>query len=406
MTITLSALDLPFEEAIAYLRGKTNVTSRDYTDVWGKANVKSFTVAGAATQALVGDFRREVAKALEQGTSLQEFRKSFDQIVAKHGWEHTGQPGWRSRVIYETNLSMAYSAGRWSQQTEPETLAAFPFLQYVHSGALHPRLQHVAWNGLTLRADDPFWKSHYPPNGWHCGCRARSVSARGLQRMGKSGPDRAPTIEMREVVIRRTGEVKWVAEGIDPGFDYNPGMEWAGTAPQIPATATLRTPQVRTPDDPAREVEDFARRVLDGDINDRAASIVAARVPAAVVEAIGAQGGSVELSAFRILKVAGRAEEMGGVASVPHPEVTARDWGQLQQILDAGQWWLERPTGPAGHRQAMVFAEVDGKQMMAVLRSVATPSGSGRIIVPTFQQVGRRRIVRLTKRLEEIKVGR
>lgn len=408
MTSTLSALDLPFEEAIAYLRGKTNVTSRDYTDVWGKANVKSFTVAGAATQALVGDFRREVAKALEQGTSLQEFRKSFDEIVAKHGWAHTGQPGWRSRVIYETNLSMAYSAGRWSQQTEPETLAAFPFLQYVHSGALHPRLQHVAWNGLTLRADDPFWTTHYPPNGWHCGCRARSVSARGLQRMGKSGPDRAPTIEMREVVIRRTGEVKWVAEGIDPGFDYNPGMEWAGTAPQIPANATVRAPAAVPPTGRAQsaEVEDFARRVLAGEINDRASSIVAGELPDGIAAlARGPEGASsrVEVSAFRVLKVAGRAEEMGGKASTPHPEVTAREWARLQEMFERGEVWRDTGAHAFGGHQITIFHELEpDRPFVAVVRQVATPDGKGRLIIPTFHEVGTRRKARMVKRLMKV----
>ncbi|ABS69722.1 putative head morphogenesis protein SPP1 gp7 [Xanthobacter versatilis] len=239
MATTLSALDLPFDEAIAFLRQKANVTSRDYTDVWGKANVKSYTVAGASTEALVNDFRAETAKALETGTSIQEFRKTFDKIVTKHGWDHTGTPGFRSRIIFETNLGMAYSAGRYAQQTETETLAAFPFWQYVHSGALHPRKQHQAWNGLTLRADDPFWKTHYPPNGWRCGCRTRPVSARGMARMGKSGPDTAPPIKLIEHTIRKTGEVIRVPEGIDPGFDYNVGQEWTGQAPQIPANATL-----------------------------------------------------------------------------------------------------------------------------------------------------------------------
>ncbi|MDI4664704.1 hypothetical protein K9U40_10240 [Xanthobacter autotrophicus] len=260
MATTLSALDLPFEEAIAFLRQKANITSQDYTDVWGRANVKSFTVAGAGTQALVDDFRSEVAKALEKGTSLQEFRKSFDAIVTKHGWDHTGTPGWRSRIIFETNLGMAYSAGRYAQQTEPETLAAFPFWQYVHSGALHPRIEHKGWDGTVLRADDPWWSTHYPPNGWHCGCRTRPVSARGLARMGRSGPDKAPRVEMVEHVIRKTGEVVRVPKGIDPGFDYNVGQEWTGRAPQIPANATLKPraavpalPEMpKTPAGPAR----------------------------------------------------------------------------------------------------------------------------------------------------------
>jgi uncharacterized protein with gpF-like domain len=223
---TTSALDLPFDEAIDYLRSKTNVTSTGWTDIWQKANAKRFTVAGATTKALVEDFRREVAKALETGSTLQEFRDQFDEIVSKHGWEHVGKPGWRSRVIYETNLSMAYSAGRYAQQTEPETLAAFPYWQYVHSGARHPRKQHLAWNGTVLRADDPFWDWAYPPNGWGCGCRVRPISERGLARQGRTGLDVAPERIPTQTVNRRTGEVLKGSDGVDPGFDYNPGKVW------------------------------------------------------------------------------------------------------------------------------------------------------------------------------------
>lgn len=442
MTTTVSALDLPFQAAIDFLKAKANVTSESYLDVWGRANVKSFTVAGAATQALVGDFRREVAKALETGTSIQEFRKSFDAIVAKHGWDHTGKPGWRSRIIYETNLGTAYSAGRYKQQTEPETLAAFPYWQYVHSGALHPRLQHKAWNGVTLRADDGWWDTHYPPNGWRCGCRVRPVSARGLQRMGKSGPDAAPEIKHRPHYNGRTGKTSMVPEGIDPGWDYNVGQEWAGLA-RVPEKATMTAPAVIDPqtptptrarrsrarpgpdDDalttlrlpgipggpgetiprlPREEVETFSRRVLDGEINDRAASIVAGRMPARLARHLDLMDDRpVEVSAFRILKVAGRADEMGGAVSAAHPEVTARDWARIQEILLDGQAWLDpKPATTAGRPQMHLFHELDGRRMMLVVRSVKKPGGGARLIVPSFQEVGERRMARLARRLNKI----
>ncbi len=82
---TLDAVSLPPTEAIAFLRQKTNTTSQRWTDVWNEAHTRSFMVAGAATKAIVEDFREAVAKALEQGTSLAEFRRDFDAIVAKHG---------------------------------------------------------------------------------------------------------------------------------------------------------------------------------------------------------------------------------------------------------------------------------------------------------------------------------
>lgn len=246
MPTTLSALSLPFDEAIAYLAQKVNATSTHWTDVWQRANALAFTVAGAATEALVQDFRTEVTKALEQGTTLADFRKSFDAIVKKHGWQHTGTPGWRASIIYETNLSMAYSAGRYAQATEPETLAQYPYWQYVHSGALHPRLQHLSWDGLVLRADDPWWSAHYPPNGWRCGCHVRVLSARDLGRQGRSGPDQAPPTETYTWVNPKTGEAKQATRGIDPGFDYNPGQVWQATPVTLPPKATLAVPPLST----------------------------------------------------------------------------------------------------------------------------------------------------------------
>ena len=234
MPTTIEAIDLPFQQAVDFFRQKVPQHTQHWTDVWRTAHSRSFMVAGAASGSLLGDFQGAIGKALADGTTLHEFRKDFDTIVARHGWAHNGSAAWRSRVIYETNLATAFSAGQYAQQTEPATLEAFPFWQYVHSGARHPRLQHLAWNGLTLRADDAFWETHYPPNGWKCGCRVRPISERGLGRMGKTGPDKAPPLETRPWRNPQTGEVHQVPVGIDPGFDYNPGKSWKQGGQAIP----------------------------------------------------------------------------------------------------------------------------------------------------------------------------
>ena len=253
MSGTEEGIALPFREAIRFFLGKVNQPTQHWTDVWQDGHSRSFMVAGAASDALLNDFRAEIARALEQGTTLADFRKAFDAIVARHGWAHNGSPGWRSRIIFETNLSTAYAAGRYAQQTEPDTLAAFPYWQYVHSGARDPRPQHLAWNGLVLRADDPFWRTHYPPNGWKCGCRVRPLSGRDLARQGKAGPDRAPDPNARPWTNPRTGAVEMVPDGIDPGFAYNPGQAWqGGRTPGIPADARLRVPPASFPPPPPR----------------------------------------------------------------------------------------------------------------------------------------------------------
>lgn len=242
----IQAIGLPPAEAIRYFLGKTRVATDHWTDVWRAAHAHSFMVAGAASDALLADFQDAIAKALEQGTTLAEFRKSFDDIVQRNGWLQPHEPGWRAQIIYETNLAMAYSAGQYSQMADPDVLAAFPYWQYVHSGSLHPRRQHLAWNGLTLRADDPWWDAHYPPNGWHCGCRVRPVSGRGLARQGKPGPDTAPNEGTRPWRNPKTGEISEVPVGIDPGFDYNPGAAWLRARPSVPEQASW-APRVPAP---------------------------------------------------------------------------------------------------------------------------------------------------------------
>lgn len=240
MATTASAIGLPFQEAIDYLRQKTDMPTKHWTAVMDEAHARSFMVAGAANKAIVGDFREAVDKAISKGTGLHEFRKDFDTIVKKHGWSHTGTANWRAKIIYQTNMSNAFAAGRYAQMTDPDVLKAFPYWQYQHMNCPHPRMQHLAWSGMVLRADDPFWATCYPPNGWNCHCVVLTVSERGLVRMGKSGPDKSPDLKWQTYVDRKTGVVTKYPYGVDPGFAYNPGKAWKDGTKQ-----PVKAPNVR-----------------------------------------------------------------------------------------------------------------------------------------------------------------
>lgn len=216
----------PFDDAVRFFRQKTSVGTAHWTDVYAAAHARSFMVAGASSEALVGDLREAVDAAIADGESLEDFRTRFDSIVKRHGWAYNGGRNWRTRVIYETNLTSAYAAGRHYQQTLPDVLELFPYWQYQHSGALNPREQHVAWDGAILRANDPTWRWLYPPNGWGCGCWVLVLSEDDLARMGRFGPDQAPAQNLRPWRNPRTGRVTQVPEGVDPGFEWNPGLQW------------------------------------------------------------------------------------------------------------------------------------------------------------------------------------
>ncbi|MGQ0700388.1 MAG: PBECR2 nuclease fold domain-containing protein [Panacagrimonas sp.] len=223
---------LPFSEQIEFFRQKVPLGTRAWTDIWEGEHARAFVVAGAMKDELLVDLRGSIDKAISEGTTLETFRKDFDQIVATHGWSYNGGRNWRTRVIYETNLRTSYQAARFKQMEEIKALR--PFWEYRHSDLVQdPRPEHLAWDGLVLSADDPFWKTHYPPNGWGCQCTVFALSKRDLKARGKRRPDRAPEVEYetRTVGLRgpnpRTLEVP---KGIDPGWGYNPGEAAWGRA--------------------------------------------------------------------------------------------------------------------------------------------------------------------------------
>lgn len=180
-----SAFDLPFDEQIAFFKQKVRLPTQGYDDITAVQHDKAFVVAGAMKADLLHDLQKAVLSAIENGESLGQFSKNFDNIVQKHGWT-AGQhnTAWRASVIYQTNLRTTHAGGRWQQMTDPDVLKARPFWQYRHISTQHPRLNHKRLNNLVLRADDAWWRANYPPNGWGCKCYVNTLSADDIARMG------------------------------------------------------------------------------------------------------------------------------------------------------------------------------------------------------------------------------
>ncbi|MBN3968538.1 hypothetical protein IMW75_25120 [Pseudomonas gregormendelii] len=241
---------LPFKEQIDYFRGKTNVPTRVWTDIYNVEHDWAFVVAGTTKHNLLADMRGAVEKAITSGQTLEQFRAGFDQVVNKHGWEYNGGRGWRTRVIYETNLRQSYNAGREAQMADPELRKRRPFGLYRHGDSANPRPQHLAWNGTVLPLDDSWWSTHSPQNGWGCKCKKFMVSQRDIDRQGlKVGP--APEIEYenRTIGVNSPNGARTVRvpKGIDPGFDFAPGQSRLATAvPALRAYDPLPEPGARS----------------------------------------------------------------------------------------------------------------------------------------------------------------
>jgi len=231
--VTLGSV--PFNEAIDHFRSKLDLPTQYYDDIIGQVHAKAFTVAGAAKASLISDIRSSVDEAIDNGTTITDFRKSFDETVAKHGWSYRGKRGWRTRVIYDNNLRTSRMAGRWEQFQR--TKKTRPYLQYLTAGDQRVRPEHASWGNVVLPVDDSFWNTHFPPNGWGCRCTARTLSQRQLERSGLT-VDKAPKRVTEEKINSRTGEVYGQGhKGIDTGWDYNVGK--ASIGPDIALGETI-----------------------------------------------------------------------------------------------------------------------------------------------------------------------
>lgn len=264
------AFGLEPAEAVKYLRDKNVQVSERWYKVWQEAQAKAFSVTGVAREDVLADIQKSLTDALAKGQSFAQWRDSINQILENKGWigrAGVGRDGefhggklapHRLETIFRTNTQTAYMAGRYEAQRA--NLADRPYWQYVAVMDGRTRPAHRALNGRTFRADDPFWRSFYPPNGFNCRCRVRALAA---DQVG-TGEDQTPLSESKgkldtvkvpmypgtsvRVPVERLelGPGKYATP--DPGFSYNPAearpiydaiLAKPDAAPGAPASAAV-----------------------------------------------------------------------------------------------------------------------------------------------------------------------
>lgn len=211
--------NLPFTDAIKYFSDKGMMISpNSWRDFDRKAHAKGFTVARVTAQDVLTDIRDAVKQTVDSGQSLGDFKKDLRGTLTKKGWyAPKGEAakilmpdgtirkrlnGWRLDTIYNANLQSAYSAGRYKQQMESKSR---PYWQYKAILDSRTRTTHAAMDGKVFKKDDPVWDTWYPPNGWHCRCYVKSLSARDMENRGLAV------------------ETATVGEMPEEGWNYNPG---------------------------------------------------------------------------------------------------------------------------------------------------------------------------------------
>jgi hypothetical protein len=197
-----------FEEAVGWFRRRVAVPDATFAKLSADAREYAFKVAGASELGLVQDVFEAIDRALEGGTTLEEFKASVgDKLNAAWGSE---QP-WRVETIFRTNVQKAYSEGRRAQMEDPDTLEDRPFWELVTllDGRTSPICRALSAPRVVLPADHPFWKQHQPPLHHNCRTAIEPLTEDGAQRAGVL--EQAPSTHPADGFGR-------------PGFDWEPDL--------------------------------------------------------------------------------------------------------------------------------------------------------------------------------------
>ena len=378
-------LDLPPREAVEHFRAKGFHVGYDWRETDAAEHLRSFTVAKAMRLDILQDIRTAVDRAIADGVTFETFQGELEPLLRKKGWwggklGSDKQMAYRLRTIFDTNLRMSYAKGRW-EMIERQAGRA-PYLMYDAVNDARTRPEHLAWDRLVLRWDDPFWQTHYPPNGWRCRCRVIQLSEADLGEFGLSpsaGPP-AGSEKTRPWHNKITGKTIQVPVGIDPGFGHNVGALNLGResadrliakiddANEALARAAIGTPW-RTP---------MFRRFLSG-ASDGDWPI--AVMPASALQVIGSRSRTVRLSPATAAKQGDH-----------HPDVTPQDYARAQRALDEGEVFADSSG-------VVAFIEEDDRLWRTIVRSFADGSEA---YLATLHKARRRDLAAAQRRLKRV----
>lgn len=229
-------------EAVEYIQKKGIAITQHWYELWQDAHAKAFTVAKITNAQMLQDIKDLVEKSLKEGLTFDSFKKEFTKMLQTKGYTApAGLTPWRLETIYRTNLQSAYMRGRYHYQIQDR---ARPYWMYEAVLDSRTRPSHRGMHGKIFPKDDPIWDIWYPPNGFNCRCRVRSLTKEEAEKRGIS---EGKIIWKTENILKTDTSSQKVPIGgykdengntyyTDKGFSYNPAKafdQWVDTQLKI-----------------------------------------------------------------------------------------------------------------------------------------------------------------------------
>ena len=194
MTAHLTIETFPNEAAADYIRGKAVADPKNFGNLPPQLKQRAFTVAGIEQMDVLRRMRDIIAR-LPEGTSWDEAKRDLASEISPFLDVEDGKRAKAARAraefLLRTHGFQAYAVSRHQEQMG--VVKDFPYWKYVTVGDNRVRASHAALDGKVLRADDPWWKTHYPPWDWGCRCIVIPLDEEDAQEIGISEHNDMPT---------------------------------------------------------------------------------------------------------------------------------------------------------------------------------------------------------------------
>jgi len=160
-----------------YLERRALLSPADVERIGRAYGNEAVKITRGWTAAVEATVQAEIQNIAAEGLHVREGTKRIGEALARAGVSDA-RP-WLVETMYRTQVSLAYSAGRWQANQHPAIQEILWGFEYVTAGDDRVRANHVALEGVTLPKDSPEWDRIAPPNGFSCRCSLAEVYDQG-----------------------------------------------------------------------------------------------------------------------------------------------------------------------------------------------------------------------------------
>lgn len=134
---------------------------------------QALTILAGVGDDIEAKLRRSLGDAIASGATLKDGIKALEDGFTSAGVAPKNT--FQLETIFRTQSQVAFNAGRWQDDQDPDIQDILWGYEYVTVGDDRVRPTHAALDGMKLPKGDPFWQTFWPPNGWNCRCTVAPI---------------------------------------------------------------------------------------------------------------------------------------------------------------------------------------------------------------------------------------